>query len=139
MCNCNGSNCRLCPNLVFSTAVTFADGTLTINIPEGSYNNREKYCLVITQAIPAATTITAPVVVTIGAGTEEYPLTNRAGAQLTATAIRTRTRYATVVSTTATGGAFRMLCNPRYGCPDNNVLTAINGTAPAAAAVEGGA
>ncbi len=130
--------CMLCPNLILSQAVTFADGTLTINIPAGSYNNNCKYCIVVAQAIPAATTITAPVVVTIGDGTVEYPLTNRNGAQLTANMIRTRTRYATCVSTTATGGAFRMLGTPRGCCPVTSNLTAIDGTAPAAAPAEGG-
>ena len=126
--------CRLCKRLVFSQAVTFADGTLTINIPAGAYNNGEKYCLVIVQAIPAAATITAPVVITIGEGTEEYPLVNRCCAQVTACGIRTRTKYATVVATDTTGGSFKMLGNPCCS-PDNN-LTAIDGTAPAA---EGGA
>ena len=126
--------CRLCDRLVISQAVTFADGTLTINIPAGSYNNGEKYCLVVAQTIPAATTITAPVVVTIGDGTEEYPLTNRCCAQVTACAVRTRTKYSTVVSTSATGGTFKML--GRGCCAPNNALTTIDGTAPAA---EGGA
>lgn len=126
--------CRLCKRLVFSQAVTFADGTLTINIPAGAYNNGEKYCLVIVQAIPAAATITAPVVITIGEGTEEYPLVNRCCAQVTACGIRTRTRYATVVATDTTGGSFKMLGNPC--CTPDNRLTAIDGTAPAA---EGGA
>ena len=27
--------CRLCPSLILSQAVTFADGTLTINLPAG--------------------------------------------------------------------------------------------------------
>ena len=126
--------CRLCRRLVISQAVTFADGTLTINLPAGAYNNGEKYCIVIAQAIPAAATITAPVVITIGDGTEEYPLTNRCCAQVTACGIRTRTRYATVVSTSATGGSFRMLGSP--SCSPNNRLAAIDGTAPT---TEGGA
>ena len=126
--------CRLCRRLIFSQAVTFADGTLTINIPAGAYNNGERYCIVIVQAIPAATTITAPVVITIGDGTEEYPLVNRCCAQVTACGIRTRTRYATVVATDTTGGSFKMLGNPC--CSPDNRLTAIDGTAPAA---EGGA
>ena len=126
--------CALCDRLVISQAVTFADGTLTINIPAGSYADGCKYCIVVAQAIPAATTITAPVVITIGTGTEEYPLTNRCCAQLTACAIRTRTRYSTVVSTSATGGTFKML--GRACCAPNNALAAIDGTAPVA---EGGA
>ena len=122
--------CRLCDRLVLSQAVTFADGTLTINLPAGSYANGEKYCIVIAQAIPEATTITAPVVITIGTGTEEYPLTNRCCAQVTACALRTRTRYSTVVSTNATGGTFKML--GKGACAPVNNLTAIDGTAPVA-------
>ena len=137
MCNSNYI-CHLCPKLILSQAVTFADGTLTINLPAGSYNAGQNYCIVVAQAIPAATTITAPVVVTIGTGTEEYPLTNRFGVQVTANLIRTRTKYATCVSTTATGGAFRMLGMPKGCCPVTSNLTAIDGTAPAAAPAEGG-
>lgn len=129
--------CRLCRRLVISQAVTFADGTLTVNLPAGAYNNGERYCVVIAQAIPATTTITAPVVFTIGEGTEEYPLVNRCCAPVTACGIRTRTRYATVVSTNATGGTFKMLGNPC--CSPDNRLASINGTAPAAAPAEGGA
>ena len=129
---CNGNYiCHLCPRLILSQAVTFAAGTLTINLPAGSYNANQKYCIVVAQAIPDATTITAPVVITIGDGTETYPLTNRFGAQVTANMIRTRTKYATCVSTTATGGAFRMLGMPKGCCPIDNNLTAIDGTAPA--------
>lgn len=123
--------CQLCPNLVISEAVTFAAGTLTINIPAGSYNRGEKYCIVIAQTIPAATTITAPVVITIGDGTETYPLVDRCCAQVTACAIRTRTRYSTIVATDATGGTFKLLGKPC--CAPNNALVAIDGTAPAAA------
>ena len=122
--------CQLCPRLILSQGVTFADGTLTINLPAGSYGNGEKYCIVIAQAIPAAATITAPVVITIGDGTEEYPLTNRCCAQLTACAIRTRTRYSTVVATSATGGSFKLL--GRASCAPDYSLAAIDGTAPAA-------
>lgn len=126
--------CKLCDQLVISQAVTFAGGTLTINLPAGSYADGCVYCIVVAQSIPAATTITAPVVVTIGDGTVEYPLTNSCCAQLTACALRTRTRYKTVVSTSATGGTFKML--GRGCCAPNNNLAAIDGTD---AAVGGGA
>lgn len=121
--------CRICNRLVISQAVTFADGVLQVNLPAGAYNNREKYCLVIAQAIPDATTINAPVVVTIGTGTEQYPLVDRCCAPLLARALRTRTRYSTVVSTNASGGSFKLL--GRAGCTYDNDLTAIDGTAPA--------
>jgi hypothetical protein len=122
--------CKLCDNLVISQAVTFANGTLTINLPAGSYGNGCKYCIVLAQTIPAEATITAPVVITIGDGTEEYPLTNRYCAQVTACALRTRTRYATVVGTDATGGVFKLL--GRGCCTPDNSLAAIDGTAPGA-------
>lgn len=125
--------CRLCDKLIISEAVTFDGTSLVINLPAGSYANGCKYCIVVAQAIPAATTINAPVVITIGDGTVEYPLTNRCCAQVSACAIRTRTRYATVVSTSAVGGSFKLLGRPC--CAPNNALASIDGTAPAA---EGG-
>lgn len=126
--------CRLCDSLIISEAVTFAGGVLTVNIPAGSYNRGEKYCIVVAQTIPAATTITAPVVITIGDGTVTYPLVDRCCAQVTACALRTRTRYATCVATDATGGTFKLL--GKAACAPTNALTVIDGTAPAA---EGGA
>lgn len=129
--------CALCPRLVISQAVTFAGGVLAINLPAGNYRNGEKYCIVVAQTIPATTTINAPVVVTIGTGTAQYPLTKRNCAQVTACGIRTRTRYATTVFTNATGGAFRLLGTPC--CAPSNALTSIDGTAPATAADGGGA
>lgn len=128
--------CRLCDKLIISTAVAFTGGNLVITIPEGTYTNGCKYCIVIAQAIPAATTINAPVVIQIGTGAVQYPLTNRCCAQVTACGVRTRTKYSTVVSTSATGGTFRLLGNP--ACAPNNRLASINGTAPVAEA-EGGA
>ena len=128
-----GQTQRLCDRLIISQAVTFATDTLTINLPAGSYANGCKYCIVVAQAIPASTTINAPVVVTIGDGTEEYPLTNQCCAQLTACSIRTRTKYPVVVSTDAAGGTFKVI--GKVACAPNNQLSSIDGTAP----VEGGA
>lgn len=80
--------CKLCDNLVISQAVAFTGGNLEINLPAGSYKNREKYCIVVAQTIPTATTINAPVYITIGSGTELYPLTKRNCSQVTAAGIR---------------------------------------------------
>lgn len=124
------TSCKLCDRLVISQAVTFTGGNVVVNLPAGSYRNGCKYCIVIAQAIPATATINAPVVVTIGTGTQQYPLTNRCCAQVTACGIRTRTRYSTTVSTSATGGTFRLL-GKTCPCPDNS-LASINGTAPTA-------
>lgn len=123
------SVCKLCKRLVISQSVTYAAGVLTINLPAGSYNNGEKYCIIVAQTIPDTAIIGAPVVFTIGTGTVTYPLVNRCCAQVTAAGLRTRTKYSTVVSTSATGGTFKMLGNP--ACTPDNRLTAIDGTAPA--------
>ena len=120
--------CRLCDKLIISQAVTFDGTNLVINIPAGSYDDGCKYCIVVAQAIPATTTINAPVVITIGTGTVLYPLTRCDCAQVTACGIRTRTRYSTRVVTTPTGGSFRMLGKPC--CSPNNALQSIDGTAP---------
>ena len=125
--------CKLCDRLVISQDVTFAGGVLTINLPAGTYNNGCKYCIVVAQTIPAATTITAPVEITISTGTETYPLLGNCCKQITACGIRTRTRYATRVVTDAAGGSFRLL--GRSCCSPNYALAGIDGTAPVA---EGG-
>lgn len=125
-------NCRLCDRLIISQAVTFTAPNLIINLPAGAYQSCERYCIVVAQAIPDATTINAPVFISIGDGTELYPLNQCNGVQATASGIRTRTRYATKVTTTATGGAFRLL--GKICCYPTDNLTSIDGTAPAAAA-----
>lgn len=120
--------CSLCRRLRISQNVTFSNGTLIINLPAGSYNDGEKICIIVAQTIPATTTINAPVVITVGEGTQQYPLTKCNCAPVTACSLRTRTRYSVCVNTTATGGTFRLLGNPC--CAPNNRLTSINGTAP---------
>lgn len=121
--------CSLCRRLRISQSVDFSDGNLIINLPAGSYNDGEKICIIVAQTIPATTTIAAPVVVTVGEGTQQYPLTKCDCSQVTACALRTRTRYSVCVSTTATGGTFKLIGKPC--CAPNNNLTSINGTAPA--------
>lgn len=116
--------CRLCKRLVISQAVTYDSGVLTVNLPDGSYADGEKYCVVIAQTIPATAIIGAPVVFTIGAGTTTFPLVNRCCAQVTAAGIRTRTRYSVVVNTSATGANFKMLGNPC--CTPDYSLTAVS-------------
>lgn len=118
------SVCQLCKRLIISQAITFTGGNLVVNLPDGSYSNGEKYCIVLAQSIPTAATINAPVVFTIGTGTTQFPLTNRCCAPVTACGVRTRTKYSTNVVTSATGGTFRMIGKPC--CSPSNDLTAIN-------------
>ena len=123
--------CRLCDKLIISEAVAFTAGTgLVVTIPAGSYSDNCKYCIVVAQTIPDTTTITAPVFIQIGDGTVLYPLNKCDCSQVTACGIRTRTKYATRVSTTPTGGSFNLLGKPC--CTPVNNLTAIDGTAPTA-------
>lgn len=122
------SVCRLCDKLIISTAVTFTGGNLIITIPAGAYSDNCKYCIVVAQSIPAATTINAPVYIQIGTGTQLYPVNKCDCTQLTACGVRTRTKYSTIVETTSVGGTFRLLGRPC--CQPNNNLRSINGTAP---------
>ena len=119
--------CKLCDKIRISTAVTYTAPNLIITLPQGSYENDEKYCIVVAQNIPADTTINAPVFIQIGTGTELYPLERCNCSQAVACSIRTRTRYSTKVITSPTSGAFRLL--GRICCSPNNDLLAIDGTA----------
>lgn len=120
--------CKLYDRLIISQSVTFTGGSVIVNIPAGDYINGEKYCIVIAQSIPSTATINSPVVVTIGTGAVQYPLTKCNCAQATVCNIRTRTKYSTRIVTTATGGSFRMLGHSC--CAPNDTLASVNGTAP---------
>ena len=122
------SVCQVCKKLVISQAINFTDNTLIVDLPEGSYQDGCKYCIIFAQTIPQTATIGSNVVFTIGSGTVQYPLVNRCCRPVTACGIRTRTKYSVVVETTASGATFKMLGNP--ACSPSNNLTAINGTAP---------
>lgn len=118
-------SCKLCKNLIISTAVTVVtvDGTdtLVIDLPARTYSNGCKYCIVIAQTIPATATINMPVAFSIGGDTTTvYPFTRCDCSQVTACAIRTRTRYSTIVSTNAVGGVFKSLGGLSC-CPTNNL------------------
>lgn len=107
---CSNIGC-LCNHLVISESVTFTAPNLIINIPSGSYENGEKYCIVVGQEIPTDTTIGATVVITIGDDTTQYPLVNSNCTNVDAYQISTRTRYATRVYTDIQSGVFKLLGN----------------------------
>lgn len=138
MSNCFNKDCRLCPNIVISTAVTLVtiDGvdTLVIDVPAGLYRDRCRYCLIVAQTIPTTTPITAPVAISIGGNTETlYPIANCDCSQVTACAIRTRTKYALCLSTSATSAVFKTL--RKLPCYPQETLATI----PAPTTTEGGA
>jgi hypothetical protein len=137
MSNCI-KNCRLCRNIVISTAVTVVtiDGvdTLVIYIPAGFYPDCRRVCLVVAQTIPATTTITAPVAISIGGDTTTvYPIVNCDCTQVTACAIRTRTKYGLLINTSATSAVFKSL--KPLPCYPQTTLEAIPAPATAAATV----
>ncbi|MCQ2911413.1 MAG: hypothetical protein MJ244_04410 [Clostridia bacterium] len=112
------NNCRLCNNLVISTAVTFAAGTLTVDLPAGNYQDGNKYCIVIAQTIPVDATISSPVVFTIGGvATPTYPFINEDATPILASQLRTRRLYPTRVNTSVQTGVFRYIgsCLPSTG------------------------
>ena len=127
-------SCKLCNRLVISQSVTVEtiDGvdTLVVDLPLRAYDNGSKYCIVIAQSIPTDATIGMPVAFSIdGDTTIVYPFTRCDCSQVTACGIRTRTRYSTVVSTTATGGVFRSLGG--LSCYPTNNLASLPAPAPA--------
>lgn len=128
--------CHMCNKFVSTNNITFSGGTLIINLPADDYRNNTKYCIFLNQNIPATATIGAPVVITVGTGTQQYPLVKRNCRPANPCNLRTRTRYSVCVETTATSGIFRLLGEPC--CAPNNQLRSINGTAPTSAPASGG-
>lgn len=120
MSNCKAS-CKLCDKLVISQSVTIVDDTVVIDLPARCYNDGCKYCVIIAQTIPATATISSLVAFSIGGDTTTlYPFVRCDCSQVTACAIRTRTRYSVCVSTNAVGGVFKSLGGLSC-CPTNNL------------------
>jgi hypothetical protein len=124
MYNCKNNCNRLCPNFVPSTSITVVaiDGvdTLVIDIPTGVYGNGCQYCIFTLQAIPEAATVNMPVAISIGGDTTTvYPLVAcKTCIQATASQVRTRTRYCTVVQTNTVSGVFKAYSGLSIYCPD---------------------
>lgn len=134
MSNCINQNCRLCRNIVISTSVTVLtiDGTdtLVIDIPAGFYPDCRRVCLVVAQTIPTTATISMPVAISIGGDTTTvYPIVNCDCSQVTACAIRTRTKYGLCISTSATSAVFKSL--KKLNCYPTDTIAVI--PAPATA------
>lgn len=127
--SCN-TRCNICERIVFSNSITVAGGTLVINITNGSYADCQKFCLILIQNIPDTATINMPVGITIGTDTTVYPMVRCDCTQVTACALRTRTRYPMKVATTATSAVFKVLRN--LSCAPDNRLAAVPVPAPTA-------
>lgn len=117
---------RIDPRSVTPVAVTFADDTLTINLPQRTYNACGVYYLRLTDPIPETATIMAPVVITIGEGTVEYPLIGPCGGQVVAANLRTGYSYPITLVPGGTSGAFKVL--DKLWCAPANAVTSVDGT-----------
>lgn len=105
---------RIDPRSVTPEAVTFAAGTLTINLPQRVYSSGCPYFLRLLEEIPETATVGAEVVITIGAGTVTYPLVDCTGAPVTVEKLRTGYSYPVAVINSGTAGAFKVLAPLAY-------------------------
>jgi hypothetical protein len=126
------TNSRLCNRINISSSVSVVGTDLVITIPQNVFPNCYQGCLVVAQTIPDEATINMPVVIAIGDDTTTtYPLINKCGTPVTASNIRTRTRYPFRVFTTPTSATFKLQCG--VPCTVNNLpgIPAVDTTAPA--------
>lgn len=100
---------RIDPRSVNVEAITFAADTLTINLPQRSYNSGCPYFLRVLEPIPDTATVGAEVVVSIGTGTVTYPLVDCDGAPVTAEHLRSGYSYPVAVISSGASGAFKVL------------------------------
>jgi hypothetical protein len=92
---------------------------LVVNIPDRSYNNCQKLCLLIAQEIPTTATRGMPVVITIGTNATQYPLVRCNGNPVTQEYIGQGNIYPLKVQTNATSAVFRVLCD--LCCASTNI------------------
>lgn len=128
MCN---NSCNECPRKIYSSSVTIVtvDGTptLVIDVPQQSFNNCQRGCIVITQNIPVAATVAMPVAISIGGVTTTvYPVVSCDCSQVVVPMLRTRRRYPFKVVTNSTSAVFKILRN--LSCAANNDLLSIPAT-----------
>ena len=122
--NCTYKCNRLCPHFIIGDSISIVTvngtDTLVIDIPAANYMNKERYCIITAQSIPAAATTTMPVAVSIGGDTTTvYPLVcSRTCTQAVACQVRTRTKYITVVETNTTSGVFKVYAGLGNYCAD---------------------
>lgn len=122
------NSCNECKRKVYSDAITVVTvngvDTLVIDVPSQTFNNCQRGCIVLIQNIPTTATINMPVAISIGGDTTTvYPVVTCDCKQVTACSLRTRRRYPFKVSTTSTGGVFKILKN--LSCNPNNTLNSI--------------
>lgn len=106
-------NCKLCNKLVLSTAINYdaVTNSVIVALPDGVFENCQRYCIVLAQAIPTAATINSQVVFTVGTNPIRYPFVDRCCTPIYATQIRTRRIYPVKVNTSVNAGVFKYIGN----------------------------
>lgn len=114
---CNNKCSRVCRYLVYSEASAVTGGNLIVDLPEITYRDCNKFCLVLTQALPDTATVNMPVFVTVGEDTTTtYPLVDCTGLQVTASMITTRCRYPVIRVTNGVSTVFKIQRNLSCKC-----------------------
>lgn len=127
MCN---NSCNECPRKIYSVSATVVTvgttPTLVVDVPQQSFTNGQRGCIVVTQNIPDAATINMPVAVSIGGDTTTvYPVVSCNCATVTACQLRTRRRYPFTVRVSGTTGTFKILRNLSCApCNNDGVIPA---------------
>ena len=106
-------NCKLCDNLVLSTAINYDATTdrVLVALPANVFENCKRYCIVLAQVLPPAATINSQVFFTVGTNPTQYPFLNRGCTPIYATQVRTRRIYPTKVNTSINVGVFKYIGN----------------------------
>ena len=116
-------NCKLCNNLILSTAINYdaATNSVLVGLPANTFENCQKYCIVLAQAIPEAATINSQVLFTIGTNPTQYPFVNKDCVPVYATQIRTRRIYPIKVNTSINTGVFKYIGSCPLPCVNRTI------------------
>lgn len=125
MYNCNQCKPnRLCSHYIISNSVTVVTvggiDTLVIDLPSGTYNNCEKYCIVVRALPTTGVMVNMPVAISIGGNTTTvYPLIcGKTGLQTVGCQVSGRSCIKVCVRTNTTTGVFRAFDGLSAYCPD---------------------
>lgn len=116
-------NCKLCKRFILSTAINYdaATNTVIVGLPANTFENCQRYCIVLAQTLPEAATINAQVVFTIGTNPTQYPFVNKNCVPVYISQVRTRRIYPIKVNTTINEGVFKYVGNCPLPCANRAV------------------
>ena len=116
-------NCKLCNKLILSTAINFdaATNSVLVGLPANTFENCQKYCIVLAQAIPEGVTINSQVFFTIGTNPTQYPFVNKNCVPVYATQIRSRKIYPVKVNTSVNEGVFKYVGSCPLPCANRPI------------------